>query len=768
MRAVAVFAVLLVTVVAVGVVNARVVSGQAESACVTGGAVPSGNAGLVADCENLLAMKTALRGSSKLNWWSGRSIEKWDGVKVQGGRVAELSLPNRKLNGVLPVGLGSLSALKTLDLSGNSLTGTMPASLNSLTALTKWRFAGNSFSGCVPYGFAQVSDNDAASLNLSTCAGATPTASPIPTSQPTATPVSSQPTPDPSDDRFTAIEDRVGDLERRLAAIEAILARLGGTPTATPTATPVQTNTPTPLPTATPKRSLTDFHNTTNTRWLSRAYPALARQILAFSWAQDGLSPSEKEIIDNLLYLGVYDIEQLKRVVEMPFLLSLDAHDFLAVSSMTKLASEGLMTEVLDHPQVVSSPEDTWAILIVAAGSLFETTPDKIDRLLEAAWIEEGVVHTGYTPQLQVSIVRTGESKPGTLEMAFEAARVVEGTMEMPLPVSHIVVVLDDAAVRDGFAGTNHGHAISYRPEYENPSDSWKWSQFQNGLLHEVSHYFWAGGVAWIDEGMATIHEHIYNLNQGLSPGQLKPRRNKCEAHDLDMLTQWNPEKSNHQFLCNYYMGEVLFLDLLNELGDGDFRDKMRELYALYSSERAAGGKAGIEQIRQVFYDQLDIVEHRWSGKWNAPENRDLTEGIERNSHHLVRWDEYPTFDSASRVVSFKGTLLHDAVLVAPHISIARSGGSQNFLLFPFDGTGYAGWVLPHLEGGRTWGSSERIEAITTTYELDGRSFHIKFPLPEGMEVPTDYVVVVRGFQNGERTPTIGWNVDNLGYARIR
>lgn len=564
----------------------------------------------------------------------------------------------------------------------------------------------------------------------------TPTNTPVPTATPTHTP-----TPTPTN---TPV------------------------PTATPTPTPTPTPTNTPTPSPTPEPNLADFYNTTNTKWLSRTYPALAHRILAFSWAQDGLSPSEKEIIDSLLYLGVHDIEQLKRVVEMPFLLSLDSTTILAVRSMRKLAQEGLMTEVLNHPQVVSSPEDTWTILIVAAGSLYRTTPGEIDRFLDSAWIEEGVVHTEYIPQLQVSIVRTGESKPGTLEMAFEAVRVVEETMEMPLPVSHAVIVLDDAAVGDDFAGNNQGYAIGLRPEFENPSDSWQWSQFQNALIHEVSHYFWTGSVKWINEGMANIHEYIYNVNHGLSPSQLKPRRNECEAHDLQMLTQWNPEKSNDQFGCNYYMGEVLFLDLLNELGDDTFRNKMRELYALYVSEREAGGKAGIEQIRQVFHNQLDIVEHRWSGKWNAPENRDLTEGIERHSHHLVRWDEYPTFDSASRVVSFKGTLLYDAVLVAPHISIARGGGGQNFPLFPFDSTSLAGWVLPHLEVGRKWVPSEYIHAITTTYELDGRSFHIEFPLPEGLEIPTDYVVVVEGFQNGERTPTIGRNVDNLGYARIR
>ena len=127
------------------------------------------NTGLVSDCEILLGMKSALRGSAKLNWWSGRSIEKWDGIKVQGGRVTELSLPNLNLDGILPVGLGSLSALTTLDLSSNSLTGTIPTEFNNLTTLTRWRLAGNSFSGCIPAGLRDVANNDLDGLGLSDC-----------------------------------------------------------------------------------------------------------------------------------------------------------------------------------------------------------------------------------------------------------------------------------------------------------------------------------------------------------------------------------------------------------------------------------------------------------------------------------------------------------------------------------------------------------------------------------------------------------------------
>ena len=193
MRAIAIGAISITILVFASAVTVRLAIGQADSVCVTGTAVATSTPSLIVDCEILLEIKPALRGTAQLNWWSGRSIEKWDGIKVQGGRVTELSLPNRNLDGILPVGLGSLSALTTLDLSSNSLTGTIPTELNNLTTLTRWRLAGNSFSGCVPYNFAQVSDNDAASLGLTTCGGGTTTPTPVPTATPA-------PTPTPTDD----------------------------------------------------------------------------------------------------------------------------------------------------------------------------------------------------------------------------------------------------------------------------------------------------------------------------------------------------------------------------------------------------------------------------------------------------------------------------------------------------------------------------------------------------------------------------------------
>ena len=123
--------VIVATIIGVGIVT-----GQGSSACVTGGAVSANNAALAADCDTLLGMKSTLRGSGKLNWWTGRSIDKWDGIKLGSGRVVQVSLPSKSLDGIIPAGFGNLSALQVLDLSSNSLTGTIPSELGNLTNLT--------------------------------------------------------------------------------------------------------------------------------------------------------------------------------------------------------------------------------------------------------------------------------------------------------------------------------------------------------------------------------------------------------------------------------------------------------------------------------------------------------------------------------------------------------------------------------------------------------------------------------------------------------
>ena len=254
--------------------------------------------------------------------------------------------------------------------------------------------------------------------------------------------------------------------------------------------------------------------------------------------------------------------------------------------------------------------------------------------------------------------------------------------------------------------------------------------------------------------------------DSGLSHGQLKTVRKNCEAHDLKMLETWDTSIYESGYLCNYYLSERLFRELLETLGRPKFVAKLRELYQVVLPAREAGGTPGIAEVRQVFDGQRSIVDKHWSGALNAPENRPFDEGVDRTSHDLIQWDQYPTYDGHS--VTFSGTLLDGAVLAAATIEQARAGGYQPFILRSADGS-FAGFILPPSTGGWSWtlGSGSSV-ADTYSLDADTKSFTITFPFLEALDPPSAYVVIVRGFQDDSRTPRLGSDVDTLGYARIR
>ncbi len=188
---------------------------------------PSGNSGLVGDCEALLALKDSTTSTNPLNWSTSTPIAKWDGVAVEDvevgadtvkrvtsvsllghglsgslppelGRLTQLTKLNldyNSLSGQIPVELGNLTQLRTLNLNSNSLSGQIPTELGNLTQLrtlnlsynnlngqipgelgnlvnleSLWLGGGNVFTGCIPLALADVANNDMSHLGLIFCA----------------------------------------------------------------------------------------------------------------------------------------------------------------------------------------------------------------------------------------------------------------------------------------------------------------------------------------------------------------------------------------------------------------------------------------------------------------------------------------------------------------------------------------------------------------------------------------------------------------------
>ena len=619
--------------------------------------------------------------------------------------------------------------------------------------------------------------------------------------------------------------------------VRSATASLSPTPTPVPpTPAPTSGPTPTAVP-AQPTLAPATLHDTQSTRWLRSVHPALYRQIQQLPWVEDGLSERERETIDELLYIGVGDIANLRAILglawvrdeisetekdaiywlralnyenenavaatisllwfqdgiteieseavrglfgisdthrdaaaaltAMPFLATLEYDDVLALRGMRSLAHDGLLSALINTPAWQSGFTNAQTVLAAAAGTLNDS--QEIRRMMEPGYANIETISSGtaLTPDLKISIVRAGtQPKSWTAGYIEEAVKFAEETMGLPLPVSHVILVLNDNAVTGGFAGNNHGHAISYLPEYEQAQSPYDKFQFQSGLIHEVAHYFWRGSENWMDEGLANIFEYMHGSEESISPGLLENPRRDCEVHDLETLSSQSPEKSNPQFRCNYYLGQLLFQELLENLGEAEFNRKTRELYRLFQERQDADYGPGITEVRQVFRDQAHIISNHWNGRLNAPENRPFDEGVPRINHGLIQWDQYPIH--SGNTVAFRGILLRDSVLSQETIELARKGGYTNFTLSPADGHERTGSILPPFDDGRSWTLDAPGDTTAIEYRLDGRTFTVKFRLRQGLGAPSDYVIKIWGHPDASRIPYTGENIDILGYARIR
>ena len=302
---------------------------------------------------------------------------------------------------------------------------------------------------------------------------------------------------------------------------------------------------------------------------------ASLRATLDLPWVQDDISETEYDILSGINDLGLSDEKAAAAVIGMEFLAVPDTTDALALRGMRRLGREGLLSALLGHPSYQDGITETETTLIAAVSTLGDA--EEIGRALDPGYasIEAVSIGTEMTPGLKVSIIRTGtQSQPRTIDSVRDAVVFAEGVMQLPLPTDHVIIMLNDEAAVPGYAGTNYGFAISYKPEYEKQRDAEKWNILQAGLVHEVAHYYWRGNVGWIDEGMATLIEYIYRIEIGMDQWFLRNPRRDCEAHDLEMLSKWNPDTSNPRYKCNYYLGRAFFQELRESMGEAEFDER--------------------------------------------------------------------------------------------------------------------------------------------------------------------------------------------------
>lgn len=110
-----------------------------------------------ADSTALVDLYNSTNGAAwnnNANWLTG-TVDTWYGVTMRAGKIRSIKLAANNLEGAIPLSIGSLNELDSLDLSLNSLADTIP-DLSAMNALTHLDLSHNRINGNVPFLPAQL------------------------------------------------------------------------------------------------------------------------------------------------------------------------------------------------------------------------------------------------------------------------------------------------------------------------------------------------------------------------------------------------------------------------------------------------------------------------------------------------------------------------------------------------------------------------------------------------------------------------------------
>ena len=322
----------------------------------------------------------------------------------------------------------------------------------------------------------------------------------------------------------------------------------------------------------------------------------LFRGLLAKSWVQDGLMRHELKVIRNLLFMASTPLDDTVRraneatalrILDMPFLEDVETLDALATSSLEVLMfsdNEGALQQVLSLPELRDGITDDWTPLL-AVMSLAERRPGLLGILFdpEQTPVEKRVITlplagrvTLYVigPQgyAALSFTQPGSASLEPMDLLEHAVRTHEEFMGVPFPQRDLVMFVADVTDKGG------GHFGSGLSISDSRSSAYT-------IAHETAH-IWEGTPiwlarpsTWIREGLAQFLTFISERARAGTP--LPEPRDSCSlANSISEVVRLGLDSDViYRSSCNYVLGEGMFLELYNSLGDAAFRQGFSNLH---------------------------------------------------------------------------------------------------------------------------------------------------------------------------------------------
>ena len=350
----------------------------------------------------------------------------------------------------------------------------------------------------------------------------------------------------------------------------------------------------------------------------------LASSVLNLGWIQDGIKDLEVQAIEELSFLSRKNETQVSRIVGMPFLEILESPDVAALESLVDLVwfRQADYQRVLSHPTLSNGITDDWAKIVATLYGVSKYNPTLIDTLLdpEQVILEEHTIDLPLAGETLLAIIRTNPGAERSMDLIEHAVRYTEEYMATSFPTGYVGWLFGDA-VGGSYAGANFGTHIASLTKHDVDDGSNDAENTGSHIAHEVAHYYWRGNADWIDEGAASFLEVVAENTRagGLVEVQKVPCGYVRTIAELEALEITREDGSDSAFICNYSLGERLFLDLYRNLGEDIFRQGLRDLYMLSQEVQEDDAEVGIEHVKTAFKgvegvnaQVVDAITARW------------------------------------------------------------------------------------------------------------------------------------------------------------
>ena len=323
------------------------------------------------------------------------------------------------------------------------------------------------------------------------------------------------------------------------------------------------------------------------------------------SWVQDGLSADEVIVVGELTDISGKSFAQRDeaaalRIIDMPFLETIDGLDAAAMRSLSGLAlwwDQGRLQQVLSHPTLSNGITDDQTVIVAALGIVEKDRPELLGTLLdpEQVTVEGRVVQLPHSGEMTLWVINVSPGAHRTMDILEQLVRTQEGFMAVPFPTSYLVLLVADATRHAGGGGP--GGVLTVDPGSE---------EDRYLIAHELAHSYWNFAPLWLREGAAEFMTTI-SAGKEFSSNECSRANN---LSDLERLTLEHLELGPPEDViltvglpedviltgCHYRLGRGLYIELYETLREEAFRQGFRRLYLAMRGEDHYGVCAGPER----------------------------------------------------------------------------------------------------------------------------------------------------------------------------